>query len=44
MALHVLGFSMAFADLLDVSKDDQGLLLDIKKLPKRVRMPKQSTH
>lgn len=40
MALHVLGYSSAFADLLDVSKDDQGLLLDLKKLPKRVRVPK----
>jgi len=41
MALHVLGYSSAFGDILDVSKDDQGLLLDIKKLPKRVRVPKK---
>jgi DNA-binding XRE family transcriptional regulator len=41
MALHVLGFGSAFAELLDMSKDDQGLLLDLKKLPQRVRVPKK---
>lgn len=43
MALHVLGYGSVFAELLDVSTDDQGLLLDIKKLPKRVRGPNKES-
>lgn len=41
MALHVLGHGNVFESLLDVSKDDQGLLLDLRKLPKRVRVSRR---
>lgn len=37
MALFVLGLSEAFTNLIDPSKDEQGLLLDVGRLPKRVR-------
>lgn len=37
MALFVLGLSEAFTNLFDPSKDEQGLLLDVARLPKRVR-------
>jgi DNA-binding XRE family transcriptional regulator len=37
MALFVLGFGDALGDLVDVRRDDQGLLLDVERLPKRVR-------
>ena len=40
MALFVLGFGEPFADLVDVRRDDQGLLLDQERLPKRVRVRK----
>ena len=40
MALFALGFGEPFADLIDVSRDDQGLLLDTARLPKRVRPAK----
>lgn len=43
MALFVLGFQDAFRDLIDVSRDDTGLLLDEERLPKRVRMKKSRT-
>lgn len=37
MALFVLGFPEAMADIADVRHDDTGLLLDAERLPKRVR-------
>jgi transcriptional regulator with XRE-family HTH domain len=41
MALFVLGFGDAFADLTDVSHDQLGLSLDEQRVPKRVRSRKQ---
>jgi len=38
MALFVLGFGDPLNTLIDVSRDDTGLLLDNERLPKRVRM------
>jgi DNA-binding XRE family transcriptional regulator len=43
MALFVLGFSDALAEIADVRKDDAGLLLDAERLPKRVRVKKSPT-
>ena len=43
MVLFVLGFGDAIADLIDVRKDDQGLLLDVERLPKRIRTKKSPT-
>ena len=40
MALFVLGLGEALGDIVDTRRDDQGLLLDIERLPKRVRMRK----
>jgi len=40
MALFVLGFGDPLGTLIDVSRDDTGLLLDEERLPKRVRMKK----
>ena len=40
MALFVLGFGSPLGTLIDVSRDDNGLLLDEERLPKRVRMKK----
>ncbi len=40
MALFVLGFGNPLGTLIDVSRDDTGLLLDESRLPKRVRMKK----
>lgn len=40
-ALFVLGFGTPFADLIDQRQDDTGLLLDLEKLPKRVRPKKE---
>lgn len=40
MALFVLGFDDALAEIVDPSRDDQGLLLDVERLPKRVRARK----
>jgi len=40
MALFVLGFGYPLRSLIDVSRDDVGLLLDEERLPKRVRMKK----
>lgn len=40
MALFVLGFGSPLGTLIDVSRDDTGLLLDLERLPKRVRMKK----
>src|SRR5262245_15686310 len=41
MALFVLGFGTAFGDLLDPARDEQGLALDIERLPIRVRAKKE---
>lgn len=41
-ALFVLGFGPVFGDLIDQRKDEQGLLLDLDRLPKRVRVPKKA--
>ena len=41
MALFVLGFGDALGDLVDARRDDQGLLLDVQRLPKRVRVRKE---
>lgn len=40
MALFVLGFGGPLGTLIDVSRDDTGLMLDEERLPKRVRMKK----
>jgi len=40
MALFVLGFGSPLGTLIDVRRDDTGLLLDEERLPKRVRMKK----
>ena len=42
MALFVLGFGDALGDLVDARRDDQGLLLDVERLPKRVRVRRGS--
>jgi len=41
MALFVLGFGDAFANLVDASHDEEGLLFDAQRVPKRVR-PKRA--
>jgi len=43
MALFVLGLGSPFGDLVDASRDDQALLLDIERLPKRVRVKTEPT-
>jgi transcriptional regulator with XRE-family HTH domain len=43
MVLFVLGFGDAMADLIDPRKDDQGLLLDVERMPKRIRARKSPT-
>jgi DNA-binding XRE family transcriptional regulator len=40
MTFFVLGFGDILGDILDARRDDQGLLLDIERMPKRVRSPK----
>lgn len=40
MALFVLGFGEALGNLADARRDDEGLLLDQERLPKRVRIKK----
>ena len=40
MTFFVLGLDNVLGEILDVRRDDQGLLLDIERLPKRVRRPK----
>ena len=37
MALFVLGLGSPLGDLVDASRDDQALVLDIERLPERVR-------
>ena len=39
MALLALGELRRLAEVLDVSKDDTGLLLDLASLPRRIRRP-----
>lgn len=43
MAVYVLGFGDAFAQVVDPSRDEHGLLLDLERLPKRVRTKKEPT-
>lgn len=43
MALFVLGFGEAFGNLTDARRDEEGLLLDEERLPKRVRIKKAPT-
>lgn len=40
MVLFALGVGTPFDSLMEVSKDDAGLLLDEERLPKRVRNPR----
>jgi hypothetical protein len=40
MTLFVLGFETALGDLVDPGHDDQGLLLDAERVPRRVRVRK----
>ncbi len=40
MALLVLGELPRLGDILDVSRDDTGLMLDVDGLPQRIRRPK----
>ena len=40
MALFVLGFGSPLGTLIDVRRDDTGLLLDEERLPRRVHMKK----
>jgi DNA-binding XRE family transcriptional regulator len=41
MALFVLGFGDVFGDLVDPGRDERGLLMDVARLPKRVRARKE---
>jgi transcriptional regulator with XRE-family HTH domain len=41
MALFVLGLGTPLADLADARNDEQGLLLDAERVPKRVRARKE---
>jgi DNA-binding XRE family transcriptional regulator len=43
MALFVLGFGEVFGSLSDARRDEEGLLLDEARLPKRVRIKKAPT-
>jgi DNA-binding XRE family transcriptional regulator len=43
MGLFVLGFGDALGEIVDPRRDDQGLLLDTERLPKRVRVKKSAT-
>jgi DNA-binding XRE family transcriptional regulator len=40
MTFFVLGFSDILGEILDPRTDDQGLLLDAERMPKRIRTPK----
>jgi len=40
MALFVLGFGEVFGNFIDARRDEEGLLLDEARLPKRVRIRK----
>jgi DNA-binding XRE family transcriptional regulator len=43
MALFALGLGTPLGDLVDASRDEQALLLDVERLPKRVRTRKTPT-
>ena len=43
MAILALGELNRLGDLLDVSRDDTGLMLDLDSLPKRIRRPRPAT-
>jgi transcriptional regulator with XRE-family HTH domain len=43
MALFILGFGEALGNLTDARRDEEGLLLDEERLPKRVRVKKSPT-
>jgi hypothetical protein len=40
MTVFVLGFGDILGEILDPRGDDQGLLLDAERMPKRIRTPK----
>ncbi len=40
MAFFVLGFDDALTEIVDAKRDEQGLLLDTARMPKRVRVRK----
>ncbi|MEO8753907.1 MAG: hypothetical protein ABI624_14655 [Casimicrobiaceae bacterium] len=40
MVLFALGFGTPFDSMVDVTRDDTGLLLDERRLPQRVRPPR----
>ncbi len=40
MTFFVLGFDEALNEIVDPKRDDQGLLLDAERLPKRIRVRK----
>lgn len=40
MTLFVLGFDAALGEIIDPRRDDQGLMLDAQRLPKRIRIRK----
>lgn len=40
MTFFILGFGDCLGEILDARHDDQGLLLDLEHMPKRVRPPK----
>ncbi|TPG52194.1 hypothetical protein [Sphingomonas glacialis] len=40
MSFFVLGFGESLGEILDARKDEQGLFLDIERMPQRVRRPK----
>ncbi len=39
--LFALGFNTPFGELIDQSRDEQGLLLEIDQLPKRIGRPRR---
>lgn len=41
-ALFVLGFSTPLAELIDQRNDEQGMMLDVEHLPKRVTSPRRT--
>ena len=43
-ALFVLGLGTPLAELADQRTDEQGLLLDAERLPKRVNLPRRTSH
>jgi DNA-binding XRE family transcriptional regulator len=43
MALFVLGFGDVIGDIIDPRRDDVGLLLDVDRLPQRIRLKRTPT-